>query len=163
MTGYGPIPPLRGARDDRRTGSASRTADVGEVGFTSRSEALIKCRAQNRRRRRGLDGRLNRPSPFTRIRDVSRERAEIGFVDERRGREIQQPRCDDASTPPHFGDVGQVEVVLVVFGMPQRGRLGVEAALPGCAGVGVSKDVEPPSAYAAISPYSMPLCTIFTK
>jgi hypothetical protein len=40
---------------------------IGEVGLASRTETLIKGRAQNRRGRGAFDGRLNRPAAFTRV------------------------------------------------------------------------------------------------
>src|SRR5262249_6800015 len=43
--------------------------------------------------------------------------------------------------PPHLGDVGQVHLVLVVLGVAERRRLGVDGAAPP-ADVGVGEDVE---------------------
>ena len=46
------------------------------------------------------------------------------------------------AAPPHLGDVGGVDVVLVVLGMLERRGLGVRVLLA-LAGVGVAQDVEP--------------------
>src|SRR5207245_8126272 len=49
---------------------------------------------------------------------------------------------DDAAASPHLGDVGQIEVVLVVLGIAQRGCLGIDrVALP--ADVGGAQDAQP--------------------
>ncbi len=40
-------------------------------------------------------------------------------------REVEEPGGDDAAAAPQLGDVGEVEVVLVVLGVPERRRLRV--------------------------------------
>jgi hypothetical protein len=46
--------------------------------------------------------------------------------------QVEEPRRHHAAAPPQLGDRGEVEVVLVVLGVAERGRLGVDvvAALP---------------------------------
>jgi len=56
---------------------------------------------------------------------IAPEIRERRVFDERRGREIEQPRCDNAAAPPHFGDGGQIEIVLIMFRVPERRRLGI--------------------------------------
>src|SRR5664280_2973406 len=41
------------------------------------------------------------------------------------GGQVEEPGGHDATPPPDLGDVGQVEVVLVVLGVAQRSRLRV--------------------------------------
>src|ERR1700722_14034548 len=52
-----------------------------------------------------------------------------GFRKQRGGGEIQQPRGDYASAPPDFGDIREIEIVLIVFGVAQRRGLGVDCVI----------------------------------
>src|ERR1700722_13898918 len=52
-----------------------------------------------------------------------------GFRKQRGGGEIQQPRGDHASAPPDFGDVREIEIILIVFGVAQRRGLGVDCVI----------------------------------
>ena len=42
------------------------------------------------------------------------EMLELAVLGERRRRQVEQPRGDDAAAPPHLGDVGEVEVEALV-------------------------------------------------
>ena len=57
-------------------------------------------------------------------------------------RQVEQPGGDHAAAPPHLGDVGQIEVVLVVLGIAQRRRLGVDGMAP-LADIGGAQDAQP--------------------
>ena len=82
---------------------------------------------------------VQRPSPESETRPVNSD--EVGrFLQRRRG-QVEQPGADHAAAPPDLGDLGQVEVVLVVLGVVERRRLGVGLALD-LAGVGVLEDVQ---------------------
>ena len=83
---------------------------------------------------------VHRPSPESDTRPANCERA--GSFDQGGRRQIQQPRRDHAAAPPHLGDVPQIEVVLVVLGVAQRRRLGVDRVLL-LADVGVAQDAQP--------------------
>ena len=122
---------------------------VAEGVILARAEAREQRLGQHRHRHRRLDRRLDRPAAFAGVGHVAGEAIEGRALGERRRRQIEQPRRDDAAAPPHLGDRGDVEVVALplrhaVLAAPTRIR---------------SK----PSAYACIRPYSMPLWTIFTK
>src|SRR5687768_11975950 len=54
-----------------------------------------------------------------------RNSIERRVLSQRNGRQIQQPRGNYTSAPPNFGDIGEVEVVAVVFGMAQRRRFSI--------------------------------------
>src|SRR6185437_1882629 len=86
---------------------------VGELRLAARREALADGGGEDRRGYALVDRGLERPAPLTRIGDVTREVAQLGVAREGRCREVEQPRCDDAATPPDLCDVAQVEVVLV--------------------------------------------------
>ena len=78
---------------------------------------------------------VQRPSPESETRPG--EVGEVGrFLHRRRG-QVEQPGADHAAAPPDLGDLGQVEVVLVVLGLLERRGLGVGLALD-LAGVGVA-------------------------
>ena len=128
---------------------------VGEVLIAARGEALRQRGAQDRRRYALVDGCLEGPASLTRIRDVAREPAEVGALLQGGGREVEEPGADDAAVPPGFDDIGKVQVVLVEFGMSERGGLGIDCALafPALAW----RRMLSPSAYAAMIPYSIPL------
>src|ERR1700722_14881209 len=49
--------------------------------------------------------------------------------EERGGGEIEQPGGDYTTAPPHFRDLRQIEIVLIVFGLAQRRRLGVDCVI----------------------------------
>ena len=67
---------------------------------------------------------VQRPSPESETRPANSESS--GSSTKRGCRQVQQPRGDHAAAPPHFGDVAQIEIVLVVLGIAQRRRLGVD-------------------------------------
>ena len=67
---------------------------------------------------------VQRPSPESDTRPA--KLASAGILEQRGRRQVEQPRRDHAAAPPHLGDVGQVEVVLVMRGIAQRRRLGVD-------------------------------------
>ncbi len=46
---------------------------------------------------------------------------EMRVLGERAGRQVEQPRGHHAAAPPHFGDVGQVEIVALVGRQLLRG------------------------------------------
>ena len=56
---------------------------------------------------------VQRPSPESDTRPA--KCSSVGVFEQRRGRQVEQPGRDDAAAPPDFGDVGQVEVVLVML------------------------------------------------
>ena len=60
-------------------------------------------------------------------------------------------------------DRGEIDLVLVRLGVAQRRGLGVELGCAAAVRRSAWWRMLRPSAYAAITAYSMPLCTIFTK
>ena len=73
---------------------------------------------------------VQRPSPESETRP--RELVEVRDCAQRRGGQVEQPGADHAAAPPHLGDLGEVDVVLVVLGVSQRRGLGVGLALVPC-------------------------------
>src|SRR5439155_1465836 len=67
---------------------------------------------------------------------------EARIARQRGGGEVEQPGGDDAATAPHLGDVGEVEVVLVVDRVAEWSRLGIRGARP-LPHVRVAENVEP--------------------
>ena len=115
---------------------------VAEVVEPARGEALVERRGQDRRRHALVDRRDRGPAALAGVRDPAGEVGEVGrFLHRRRG-QVEQPGADHAAAAPDLGDLGQVEVVLVVLGLLERRGLGVGLALD-LAGVGVLEDVEP--------------------
>ena len=106
----------------RRRGHASRS------GRTARTTA--PARARPRRWPRAAS------SAFAAVADAALERVELRIGDQRRRRQVEQPAGHHAAAPPHLGDRGEVEVVLVVLRMGQRRGLGV-------LGVALAADVRP--------------------
>ena len=110
-----------------------------------------------------VDGGLQRPAAFAGVRDAA------GEVVERRDRSASASAVrsssherDDAAAPPDLGDrrrgrsrTGSVRDGAAAWS--RRRPSCVRAPALACA------RMLKPSAYAAISPYSMPLWTIFTK
>ena len=120
--------PLTASRGVRRTRSASPTTAVGELRLAARTEALIEGSGQDGHGNRLVDGGVDRPPPFTRIGHAAREIRQPGILDEGSRRQVEQPGRDHAAAAPQLGDVAKVEVVLVVLGVPQRRRLGIDGA-----------------------------------
>src|SRR5207247_7733261 len=108
-----------------------------------------------------VDGGLDRPAPLARVRHPPSEFRESRIRDQGGRREIQQPRRDHTAAHPHLRDVREIELVLVVFGVAQGRRLSVDLVFL-LAHVGGPQHAQS-SAYAAMRPYSIPLCTILTK
>src|SRR5712692_4539861 len=96
-----------------------------ELPFGARSEALVEGFAEHGGGRSGLDGGENGPAAFAGVGDAAGEALEGRLLEKRDGGEIEEPGSDDAAAAPDFGNVGEIEIVLVVFGISQRGGLGV--------------------------------------
>ena len=65
----------------------------------------------------------------------------IRAVNESGGSEIEQPRGNDAAPPPHFADLRNIELVLIVIGPPKRGRFSVDPGV-GKPDAGMLEDVQ---------------------
>src|SRR5262245_9028346 len=113
-----------------------------EVGLASRREAAVERRAQHWCWHRLVDRGHDRPASLAGVRHAAGELAQLRTLRERSRAQVEQPRRDHAAAPPHLGDLARVAIVLVVLGMPQRSRLGVDVAML-LAGVRVVQDVEP--------------------
>ena len=70
---------------------------------------------------------VQRPSPESETRPAKFESS--GFSRKRRGGQIEQPGADHAAAPPHLGDFGHVDVVLIELGIAQRRRFRVDSRL----------------------------------
>src|SRR6266446_2469505 len=102
---------------------------VGEICLAARAKTLIQGGRQDVRGHGLVDGGLDRPTPLARVRHPSGELRESRIRDEGSRREIQQPRCDDTAAPPHLCDVRKIELILVVLGVAQWGRLSIDLVL----------------------------------
>src|ERR1035438_9347579 len=98
---------------------------VLEIRIAARSETLVERGGKNRHRYTDIDGCLDGPSSFARIGDVPLEFGERRILCEAASREVEQPRGDDTAAAPDFGDIGQIDIELVVLGMPKRCGFGV--------------------------------------
>src|SRR3974377_947310 len=99
---------------------------VGKFRFTAGTESLVECSGQYVRGLRLVDRGLDRPAPFAGIGDAAGKFRESGVVEQGDGREIQQPRGNDAAAAPDFRDIFQVKVVLIVLGVAKRGGFGID-------------------------------------
>ena len=91
-----------------------------------RREAFEECGRQDRHRHPFVDGGIDRPPSLTGIADDTGVGAQLRVGVQRHGREIEQPRADHRASPPHLGDLRQIDVVPVVLGSVERSRLGVD-------------------------------------
>src|SRR5262249_40921541 len=114
---------------------------VPEVRLATRAEALVESRGEDRHRHCLVDGGPDRPPSLAGVRHPALEALERRVLDERRGRQVEEPGSDDASAAPHLSDVRQIEVVLVVLGVAQRRRLGVDRMLV-LADIGGAQDAQ---------------------
>src|SRR4051812_313819 len=93
---------------------------VAEGVLLARAEAVEQRRRENVDGYGFLDGGLHRPSPFARIFHGARELRKLGALGEGARRQVEQPRRDDAATPPQLGDVGEVEIETMAVGKTFR-------------------------------------------
>ena len=105
---------------------------VLEVGLAAGAEALVEGRGENGHGNGFVDGGFDGPAAFAGIGDAAFEFGEGRVFHERGGGEVEQPGGDDAAAPPDFGDVADVEVVLVVFGVAERRGFGIDLVHAAC-------------------------------
>src|SRR5271165_5129162 len=115
---------------------------IGEVGLSARSEALVERLGEDGSWRAGFDGGQDGPAAFAGVGNFAAEFFERGGIEQGDGGEVEQPGGHHATAAPDFGDVSEVEVVLVVLGVTERRGFGVGFALVGFAGVGVLQDIQ---------------------
>src|SRR6266850_8111691 len=116
--------------------------DLGsKVAFASRQESLVERFGEHGSGRARFDPGENGPAAFTRIGNAAGETLESRLLEQGNGSEIKQPGCDNAAAPPDFGYVGEVEIVLVVFGIAQWRGFGVGFMML-LAHIGMLKDIE---------------------
>ncbi len=118
---------------------SSRSAKSASPREENRS---YKSRGEHRGGHGLVDGRLDRPAALAGVRNAAGELRQLLVLQQGLGRQVQQPGGDHAAPPPDFGDVAQVEVVLIVFGIAQRRRFGVDLFLV-LADVGVLQNGQP--------------------
>src|SRR5260370_22372358 len=100
-----------------------------EVTFAERGEALEERSCEYRRGRGGFNRSENRPAAFAGIGDAPGETLERGLFKEGDGRQIEKPGSHHAAAAPDFGDVRQIKVVLIMFGIAQRSRLPISLTM----------------------------------
>ena len=128
----------------------------------ARSESLEQCGGEHVRGHALVIRGLQRPASFARVRDAAAEFLERRVSGQRGRGQVEQPRTDHAAVPPDFGDLVEIEIVLIVLAALaaasfRRRARACDAPTLAC------RRMFSPSAYAAISPYSMPLWIILTK
>src|SRR6266478_1965126 len=96
-----------------------------EVSFASGQKALVQRFGEDGRWSAGLNRRENGPAAFAGIGNTAGEALEGGLLKKRDGGEVEQPGGHDAAAAPDFGDVSEVEIVLIMFGIAQRRGFGV--------------------------------------
>ena len=109
--------------------NSNRIADIILLAKSASPRELnrsYRARPQHVGRHAFVDGGLDRPAPFARIGDSARELFQVRILDERRGGQVQQPRRDHAAAPPNLAHVAQIEVELIMLGIAQRRRFGVD-------------------------------------
>src|SRR3954466_2511004 len=93
----------------------SRHHPVSEFVFIARTEPLKEGRAEDRHRHGLVDGSCDSPASLARIRYSTLKITQIGTLEHCVGCKVQKPRANHAASPPEFCDVGQIEIILVVF------------------------------------------------
>ena len=88
---------------------------AGEVVFAARGEALVERGSEDWSRSGGLDCRKDGPAAFTGVGNAAGEAFECRLLQKGDCGEVEQPGCHDATAAPDFGDVGKIEIVLIVF------------------------------------------------
>ena len=101
---------------------------LAAVVLSAGTESLKQRGRQHRRGRGALDGGVGRPAAFAGVGYAARERPQVRVLCQRAGRQIEQPRADDAPAPPQLGDLWEGELYWIVLGVAQRSRLGVRRA-----------------------------------
>jgi hypothetical protein len=86
----------------------------GEGVILPRPESRVERGRQHVGRHGFFDGRQQRPAAFARVLNEAGVGLEARVFGQRDGRQIQQPRRDDAAATPDLRDVGEIEVVAVI-------------------------------------------------
>src|SRR5579885_667828 len=115
---------------------------VGVFGLAARTEAFIEGRTEDGGGDRFVDGGGDGPATLAGVGDAALEFREVGVFQQGLGREVEQPGGNDAAAPPEFGDIGDIEAVLVILRVAQRGRFGIDELLVQ-ADIGVVQDIQP--------------------
>ena len=100
-----------------------REDPIAEVALATGREAFEEGGGEDVGRHRLVDGRQGRPPALARIRDPPREALQLRITVQGVSREVEQPQGDHAAAPPQLGDLAGVDLVLVVLGIGERGRL----------------------------------------
>src|SRR5438309_10358058 len=91
-----------------------------KIVFAARSETLVERGGKDGGGRGGFNRGENGPAAFAGIGNAAGKAFERGLLKQRNGGESQQPGSDDAAATPHFGDICEIEIELVVFRIAQR-------------------------------------------
>src|SRR5579863_6307169 len=114
---------------------------TGKVVFAAGREALVERSAEDRSGRGGFNGSEDGPAALPGIGDAARVTLESGLLEERDGGEVEQPGSNHGAAAPDFGDIGEIEVILIMLGIAKRRGFRIGFALL-FADVGVFEDVE---------------------
>ena len=113
---------------------------VLEVGVATGAEAFVEGGGEDWDGDAFVDGGFDGPTPLAGVADAAGEVGEGGVFDEGVCGEVEEPAGYDAATTPDFGDVGEVEVVLVLLWVAERSGFGINR-LSFCADIGIFKDI----------------------
>ena len=114
---------------------------AGELAEAARLEPLVERGSDHRGGHALVDRREHRPAALSGVAHPTGELGEVGRLRERVGGEVDEPRSHDRAAAPHLRDLRDVDVVLVVLRVAQRGGLGVDL-LGVRPGVGVLDDAQ---------------------
>ncbi len=84
--------------------------------FFTGTETDEQCRRENIHRDGFSNRGLDRPAPFPRVLHVAGILGKRGILGECHRGQIKEPRTDHAASAPNFGDIAQVEIILLVLG-----------------------------------------------
>src|SRR6185436_1277694 len=88
---------------------------VLEVRFTAGAEALVEGCGEDGRGLRLVDSSLDRPTAFAGVGHAATKLRQRWIFQQGARRQVQQPGGNYTSTPPYFGDIGKIEIVLIVL------------------------------------------------
>ena len=96
-----------------------------DIAAIARVEAIPQRGGEGRHRNAFVDRRVNGPATLAAVADAPLELAELRIGVQRLRGEVEQPTAHDAAAAPQLADRCQVDVVLVVLGMCERGGLSI--------------------------------------
>src|SRR5260370_7656606 len=85
---------------------------IREIVITARTESLIKRRSQHRSRNSLIDPGLDRPAPFTGVRNSPSNLRHLRILEQRTRSKFHHPTTNHPPTPPHLTPTPPLPLVL---------------------------------------------------